>query len=118
MLFLGFPYGLYTLAFGRHHPFEKHAYLSAIDNLEQSAEIFYLDGFNNPGFSGGPVIFLNPKTSKWMILAVLSGYRPMNAQTRVGKNTVDTNILVNSGIVVSYSIQHALDAIDKASEAK
>lgn len=116
--FLGFPYQLYSVALGQHQPFEKHAYLSAIDNLDASAVIFYLDGFNNPGFSGGPVVFYDYKRSKWMIVAVISGYRSTEAQARVGRNFVNTNILVNSGIVITYSVQHAVDAIDTALASK
>jgi hypothetical protein len=31
--------------------------MSAIDNSNPDAEVLYIDGFNNPGFSGGPIIF-------------------------------------------------------------
>ena len=54
--FLGFPYGLYTDVGDLNNnfpaPFVKKAIISSppIDNL------MYLDGHNNPGFSGGPVV--------------------------------------------------------------
>jgi hypothetical protein len=72
----------------------------------------YIDGFNNPGFSGGPVIFWDRTESKWKILGVVKGYREEPAKVRVGGKEVDTNILVNSGILSAYDIRHALEAID------
>jgi hypothetical protein len=41
-------------------------------------------------------------------------YKSTQAQARVGRNLVNTNILVNSGIIVTYSIQNILDAIERA----
>jgi S1-C subfamily serine protease len=111
--FLGFPYFIGTIAFGEIAPFEKHAYLSAIDS-DPDEPTFFLDGFNNPGFSGGPVVFYNPKSSKWMIVAVVSGYRNTSAQRRENGKLIDTDILTNSGIVISYPLKPAIDAIDKA----
>ncbi len=31
--------------------------MSAIDATHPDAVVIYIDGFNNPGFSGGPIVF-------------------------------------------------------------
>jgi len=66
VFFLGFPYGLHTpIKDPTTHitetiPFVKKAIFSANDPSPESGHIYYLDGHNNPGFSGGPVIFYKP----------------------------------------------------------
>jgi len=59
MYFLGFPYGfLGKHVFGSNGyplPFVKRATLSLLDGTT-----YLLDGHNNPGFSGGPVVWKAP----------------------------------------------------------
>ena len=59
--FLGFPYGWYGEIgeLNRHFPmpFVKKAILSCTFSQDDGVQHFYLDGHNNPGFSGGPVVF-------------------------------------------------------------
>ena len=59
VFFLGFPYGIVgKVAFtanGYPLPFVKRATLSLIKD-----DVYFLDGHNNPGFSGGPVVFRPP----------------------------------------------------------
>jgi hypothetical protein len=51
-------------------------------------------------------------------LARRLGYREEAAKTIVNGHQVDTAYLVNSGILVSYSIVHAMDAIKAFADAK
>jgi hypothetical protein len=95
-------------------PFMKRGALSAIDASSPDTVVFYIDGFNNPGFSGGPVVYWEFATRKYKILSVVIGYKNDTARALINDRQVDTNILVNSGILVSYSIKHAIDAIEKA----
>jgi prepilin-type processing-associated H-X9-DG protein len=56
--FYGYPYGLSSTAAGAEClPLVKRALMSAMLH-DNGAHILYLDGFNNPGFSGGPVTFV------------------------------------------------------------
>ena len=55
--FIGYPYGLGSNIPGYAFPFLKRGTMSAIESLNKSAIVYYIDGFNNPGFSGGPIIF-------------------------------------------------------------
>ena len=116
--FLGFPHGLHTSALGTQIPFIKRATLSAQDRTDPAGTVWYFDGFNNPGFSAGPVVFQDMNDKKWKVAAVVKGYVEETAKAHIGQQDVDTNILVNSGILVGYDIQYALDAIDAATEKK
>jgi trypsin-like peptidase len=114
--FFGYPYGAHgwhSDLRGSYIAFVKRVSLSAIATLPDGLSVFYLDGFNNPGFSGGPVAFYNFQTRKWAVMAVISGFQPESAKKRIGDTFVDTDVLVNSGVIVAYPIQAALDALDK-----
>jgi hypothetical protein len=100
-------------------PFVKHCFLSSFE--EQVTKAVMLDGFNNLGFSGGPVIYRTGRDQQ--IIAVISGIvtepaevipsvatkksTQRSLQSRKGK--VDAN----SGFVVAYSIDAAINAIRK-----
>lgn len=118
VFFLGFPHGLHTLVQGQQIPFIKRGTVSAQDRTDPTGTVWYIDGFNNPGFSGGPVVFLDKNDNRWKVLGVIQGYENERAQVRVGRGYVETPILVNSGILVAYDIQYALDAIDAATARK
>lgn len=77
--FLGFPYGggwRAETSFGNPlwMPYVKHCTISGNANADptNNKRIWVLDGINNGGFSGGPVIFGTGAQQK--ILGVISGY--------------------------------------------
>ncbi|HXX18605.1 MAG TPA: serine protease [Candidatus Acidoferrum sp.] len=111
--FLGYPFGLGTRLSNMQLPFIKRGTMSAVDATNPDAIVVYIDGFNNPGFSGGPIVFWDFGNHTYRILGVVKGYRSEAAQVLVNGVSTDTNILVNSGILVGYSIKHAVDAIEK-----
>jgi S1-C subfamily serine protease len=115
--FLGYPYGLGTHFSDADIPFIKRGTMSAIDASNPDAILFYIDGFNNPGFSGGPIIYWDFSERVIKILGVVQGYRSESAKVVINGVENDTALLVNSGILVGYGIKHAFDAIEKA-EAK
>ena len=86
----------------------------AVDASNPDVVVFYIDGFNDPGFSGGPVIYWEFTTHKYKVLSVVKGYKPDTAKMMINGQQVDTNLLVNSGILVSFSICHVIDAIEKS----
>lgn len=95
-------------------PFIKHCTVSGIDS---DSQMWILDGINNPGFSGGPVILGTGGDLKFV--AVISGYylEPTEvirggAVTRVPDAPKDT-VNVNSGFVIAYDIAHAVELIKK-----
>ena len=81
--FLGFPYdlggptgpnGAYPM------PFVKRGLVSVIQTIDLSKKesVYLLDGYNNPGFSGGPLVAKenNKPGVNYQVIAVVSGFRP------------------------------------------
>ncbi len=81
----------------------------AFDNKEE--KIFYVDGYNNPGFSGGPIVFLDLKEKKLKVAAVVSGYRNQLADIYEKDKATALKAVTNSGLLLGYTIDCAVDAI-------
>lgn len=77
--FVGYPYGLFTEGQNVNGAFPlafiKRAAMSA-SNKEGEAVVIYLDGHNNPGFSGGPVVFRDLAKAGYVmkVMGVVSGF--------------------------------------------
>jgi S1-C subfamily serine protease len=124
--FLGFPFGLFTGFDGKAGekfavPLIKHGYISA--NVPCSAiyeggtkddGLILLDGINNHGFSGGPVVAPNVfnATHTLKLIGVISGYKyetePVNVD---GKPTANVTGSANSGIIIVIPISQAINLI-------
>lgn len=127
--FLGFPFAntwTGTLNSTQYKmPFVKHCYLSGI--IRQPTAILVLDGINNPGFSGGPVLYHTGPDQ--VVLGVISGYHneqgevhsievpdvPTAAQTPDNKKPTKKKDVVdlNTGIILAFMADVAVDAIRK-----
>lgn len=108
--FLGFPYGIGDMLLretGHPVPFVKRLTVSSL-----SGKPYLLDGHNNPGFSGGPVVFCPPGHKEFQVAAVVSGYRSASAPIRDQENR-DTEYYLreNTGIVVAYDVNEAVALI-------
>jgi S1-C subfamily serine protease len=111
--FLGYPFQLMSrTSDGKSYPFMRRGACSAIDGHDLSAIVVLIDGFNNEGFSGGPVIYWNFKAHRYELLSVVQGYINENARVQVNDKEVKTQLLVNSGIMVSYSAAHIKEALE------
>ena len=110
--FLGFPHGLGSRSNNLEFPFIKKGTMSAVDSTNPDSFVLYIDGFNNPGFSGGPILFWDFSQQKYMILGVVQGFKNENAKMIVNGQQVDTPVSVNSGILAGYHIEHACQAIE------
>lgn len=135
--FLGFPFAeSYVMksnasaAFFRL-PYMKHCYISAI--LSGPPAMYVLDGINNFGFSGGPVLYNTGPQQR--VIAVISGFRPELSEVQTVEvlvpETAPTStqsgqsaspkmkpekhqvVILNPGIIHAYSIDVALMAIRK-----
>lgn len=114
VFFLGFPFSMVGLGMEVNNqypvPFVKSAILSALMKDANGRGMLYLDGYNNIGFSGGPVVFEHPQGSNNLrIAAVTRGY--VSQENKVNSVAGVFNYLENSGIIVSYNIQYAFDII-------
>ena len=129
-LIVGFPFGwsntVYDLNNGFPMPFVKSALLSAFV-FKHNTTVTYLDGHNNPGFSGGPIVTdhiprkdpqLGPK-----IIGIVSGFEPENTphpseidpppKHMAGYPLADDHVhLTNSGFILGYGINHAIEIIE------
>jgi len=118
--FLGFPYGGgWQAKFDNEQwywmPFVKHCYVSNIPGVEP--KIWILDGVNNAGFSGGPVIFRTGPDQK--IFGVVSGYHTEPAEvvsSAKAANSVPAKkkkqkVNLNSGFILAYDVAYAMNAI-------
>lgn len=114
--FLGFPYGLHSEigALNRDFPLPlvKKACVSLFSLTGSGPKYLLLDGHNNPGFSGGPVVYAVvghlPATN---VAGVVSGYRFEWDKVFVKDQETDLAFKYNTGIVIAYSIEHAVDLI-------
>ena len=124
--FLGYPHGLGSSVavsdlppgFGEI-PFLKSGIVSALDDRDPNAWILYLDGQNNPGFSGGPIVFWHAASNNFRVAGVVRGYQnealPVLKKKDLGdpaaKAHNDLYTRANSGIVIGYDIRHIVEAI-------
>jgi hypothetical protein len=142
MYFAGFPYGLFTNSGGLFPlAFIKKAIMSA-STSENGITTIFLDGHNNPGFSGGPIVYrdLDRSDFTFKLAGVVSGFRfdrtpvlkpeeikPEQIKPEdIARNRIVTknghffrltdsedSVDFNTGIVVGYGISHALHLIAK-----
>jgi len=114
--FLGFPYMMHTdvgdFNRGFPMPFVKGGILSAFDNRKDKGySLLYIDGMNNPGFSGGPVVYKDHKSNNFKVAGVVSSYK--NHPDVVVNQNLNTGLkaISNSGIMIAHGIYPAIEAI-------
>ena len=79
--------------------------------------MWILDGINNPGFSGGPVIVGTGDSLKFA--AVISGYYLEPTEvirgggSQLAPDVPNDLVNVNSGFILAFDIAHAVDVIKK-----
>ena len=95
-------------------PFVKKGIISSRAYNTTTGTQIFLDGHNNPGFSGGPVTIINNKldsnsTHRMKIIGVISAYLKDNKiiKTPLG----DIVNPENSGIVLCYGIEQVYEII-------
>ena len=114
--FLGFPYGLASEIgeLNRNFPLPlvKKATLSALDSKTSP---FFLDGHNNRGFSGGPVVYSPMKKPdyEFSVAAVISAYRYSMEPVYFEDKPTSLEFKYNTGIIVAYGIKHAINLISQ-----
>jgi len=124
--FLGFPSSLSTNwnSADRNQlselAFIKAGILSAVDSRNPDAVVLYVDGQNNPGFSGGPIVFRPGPTEPFRVAGVVSGYKGEPFPVVTKKDLAnpeaaafkDLYVRANAGIVLGYDIDHIVKAIN------
>lgn len=130
--FVGYPYASdWAVPFGStayKMPFIKHCYISGM--IVEPIKMLVLDGINNSGFSGGPLLYNTGKSQ--VVIGVIAGYYPergevhsievpdtsTGARTRRNQRVVETRkkkessfVVLNSGLVYAYMLDSTLAAI-------
>jgi hypothetical protein len=109
--FLGFPLGnLGTEVFGIKYPLLKMAIISGWVK-HNGVDVLLLDGHNNLGFSGGPVIAYDEASKQMRIVGVISGYLPEPVDIKQKKSTMSVEL--NSGIIVCYDFHYIAEIFRK-----
>jgi len=114
--FLGFPYGLHSEV-GEINgnfplPLVKKACVSMLAFGVAETKLMLLDGHNNPGFSGGPVVYAPPsQLAATRVAGVISGYHHHWESVYLGDDKTDLKYKYNTGIIVVYSIDYAIELI-------
>jgi S1-C subfamily serine protease len=102
VFFVGFPYGLsseFLSHTGFPIPLVKKGLISGFGH---QVKHFLLDGHNNPGFSGGPILFSKSQNMKeFQIIGVISGYR--FEREYVWDKDAETKQFINSRYAQSIS---------------
>jgi hypothetical protein len=118
--FLGFPFGLKMddiegkINNGFPIPFVKKGIISSFVSDSTKMTQIFLDGHNNPGFSGGPVVIINYGTEsqhKMRIIGVISAY--LNEEKIIKTPLGNFKNNENSGIVLSYAFDHVFEIIER-----
>lgn len=112
--FLGFPYGknmATDINNGYPIPFVKQAPFSGMSTPKPGEKIliYYMDGINNFGFSGGPCIFWHMEKNIWSICGIVKGYLPELIPINTGFHEIEIDI--NTGIMEVHSISYLLQII-------
>lgn len=94
-------------------PFIKRC---GVAGMDAESRLWILDGINNIGFSGGPVIVGTGINLK--VAGVISGYiqeptEVIRADPKIAADLPKDTVRVNSGFILAYDISHAMDLIKK-----
>src|SRR5579862_9808976 len=116
--FLGFPYEISgemaKINRGFPLPLIKKAIVSSMYQLEDpKGFLILLDGHNNRGFSGGPVVFTELGKNEFKVAAVIAGYHSVPEPIFDGNRKLSQTYKYNTGIIESYGIEHAIELIHK-----
>src|SRR5579863_11771 len=117
VFFLGFPFGLHTsvdMNEGFPIPLIKRAIMSgSIGEPGKEREVFLLDGHNNPGFSGGPVVFRpqNNSSIPFQVMGVVSAFWTEDGKVLFRGEPTELTSTLNSGIIVCPSIAQVTEMI-------
>lgn len=114
--FLGFPYNISNLTHTREDtfplPLVKKGIISGFKN-DEPVKIILIDGINNPGFSGGPIVYFCPHTSELKVCGVISAFRYELQRIQSVDKKTEIEIKVNTGIIIGYGIEEAVNLINQ-----
>jgi len=90
----------------------KSGVLSGLDGTTPPLEL-WVDGHNNLGFSGGPLVFKPALDQGYRVVGVISSYRCSHLPVYNRSGQPIGVFPENSGIVVAHNIEFAKELIDR-----
>ena len=74
----------------------------------------YVDALNNPGFSGGPIVFQPPSKTDFKVAGIVSKFKIEFEQVidPDGDHT-EMTVAYNTGFLIGYDISKAIEIIDR-----
>lgn len=113
--FMGFPFGLSSKGNENTRnfpiPFVKKAIVANFGTLELGAD-FWLDGHNNIGFSGGPIVsFASNDRSKCTLRGFVSAYYSHPEEITGPTEAPPSTYNANSGLIMAANVERALTLI-------
>lgn len=118
---LGFPFGLKTDVGTVNNdfpiPFVKKGVCSSIDASNYEEKIIWIDGYSNPGFSGGPIVFRDIETEKLKIAGVIKGHLNENVNIMDENGKTGLYAKVNSGLIYGIGIDSIIKLIQTNEES-
>lgn len=123
--FLGFPYAIIGGHASKNNwfplPLIKSGTLSTWEKINGEYVELLVDGFINPGFSGGPLLFFDRQQRKLKVAGVVVGYiaqfdsvYSLDTLSKPPlKIATGDFIESNSGIIMAFGIKSVLDAIHR-----
>lgn len=118
VFFVGYPYKMWTDAGkamnGWPCPFVKKGILSSSFVGDDGISRLYIDALNNPGFSGGPIVFQPPGKTEYKIAGVVSKFR-IEFERVIDQSGDHTEMTVayNTGFLMGYDISKAIEVIER-----
>lgn len=84
-------------------PFVKTGIISSFSPKSGGSQLTCCDGYNNPGFSGRPIVVIAPK-DKVLVIGVVSDYR--YNEDPVMLNGADTGLTyrANTGLIIGWGV--------------
>ncbi len=114
VFYLGFPFeyksDLGKLNRGFPMALVKKGIISGISLNKDDGQLLLIDSISSPGFSGAPIIFTNLKKLEYKICGVISKSQFYSVDQK-DEDGVEYSYLANTGIVLAYSIDNAIDLI-------
>ena len=115
VFFLGFPLGMMSVGSEINREFPIPLVKSGVFSGAEGKPLktLWVDGHNNPGFSGGPLVCAKGQASArdYEVAGVISGYRLSMLPVHDQLGNEIGALPENSGIVVAYAIKPAIDLI-------
>lgn len=107
---LGYPYDLST-SMGRGGtqdlPFVKRGIFAGSGDVD-GVKSWYIDVIANPGFSGGPLVYLNKKSRRWQFAGVVVGSMSAPVAEPTAEEPSPPRFSAGLSVAVDAAVVHAL----------